>query len=163
MADLSLGKIILDWSELFDLYQSWRRQNLKIVFTNGVFDILHPGHFDYLLKARELGDRLIVGINSDASVRRIKGDPRPLIDEEMRAGALRCLRQVNVVTVFKEDTPLKLISYLKPDVLVKGADYREDEIVGAKEVKSTGGQVVRVPLLEGMSTSSIIEKIKKVR
>lgn len=161
MTELVLGKIMLDWSQLFDLCQSWRRQNLKIVFTNGVFDILHPGHFDYLLKAKKLGDRLIVAINSDSSVRRIKGDSRPLIDQEMRSKALQCLRQVDVVTVFKEDTPLKLISYLKPDVLVKGADYRDDEIVGAKEVKSAGGQVIRVPLLKGMSTSSIIETIRK--
>jgi D-beta-D-heptose 7-phosphate kinase/D-beta-D-heptose 1-phosphate adenosyltransferase len=161
MQDLVLGKIILDWSKLFELCQSWRRENLRIVFTNGVFDILHPGHFDYLMKARERGNRLIVGINSDSSVRRLKGDPRPLLTQTLRTRALQCLRQVDVVTVFKEDTPIKLITYLKPDVLVKGADYREDEIVGADEVKGSGGEVYRVPLLEGLSTSSLIEKIKK--
>ncbi|TKJ39787.1 D-glycero-beta-D-manno-heptose 1-phosphate adenylyltransferase [candidate division LCP-89 bacterium B3_LCP] len=161
MTELSLAKIYHDWSKLFDKCQDWRRRGLKIVFTNGVFDILHPGHFDYLAKAKELGDRLIVGLNSDSSVKRLKGDPRPLIVQEHRAFALSCLRQVDAIVIFKEDTPKKLITLLRPDVLVKGADYTEDQIVGADEVKSAGGKVHRVPLLEGLSTSSLIDTIKK--
>ena len=150
---------IFPWEELFQQRASWKRKGLTIVFTNGVFDLLHRGHADYLLKARELGDVLVVGVNSDDSVRRIKGPQRPLVLEQDRVFMLSCLRMVDAVTLFDQDTPLELISALKPDVLVKGADYEEDEIVGAREVKAAGGRVITIPLTEGRSTTDIIDVI----
>ncbi len=156
---VDLGKVIPDWSELFALRSQWKLEGLKIVFTNGVFDILHRGHLDYLVEARKCGDLLVVGLNTDSSVERIKGSKRPLIKQYDRAFALSCLRPVNVVTFFEQDTPLDLITGLKPDVLVKGADYTEDKIVGAKEVKTTGGEVIRIPMTENRSSSGLIEKI----
>ena len=158
---LTIGKIILEWPQLFELRKKWKQQGLKVVFTNGVFDILHPGHFDYLLRARSHGDRLVVGVNTDASSKRLKGENRPILKQDDRLFALSCLRQVDVVTLFDEDTPLRLITGLMPDVLVKGAEYREAEIVGAAEVKAAGGEVIREQMLEGLSTSSIIETIKR--
>jgi rfaE bifunctional protein nucleotidyltransferase chain/domain len=154
-----IGKVIPDWSELFALRTQWKADGLKIIFTNGVFDILHRGHLDYLIEARKCGDLLVVGINTDSSVTRLKGPKRPLIKQQDRAFALSCLRPVNVVTFFDQDTPLDLITSFKPDVLVKGADYTEDQIVGAKEVKATGGEVIRIPLTENRSSSGLIEKI----
>ncbi len=138
---------------------AWKQKGLKVVFTNGVFDLLHRGHLDYLLIARLHGDILIVAANSDASVKRLKGDKRPLIQQDDRAFALSCLRQVDVVTFFDQDTPLELIRRLKPDILVKGADYQENEIVGAEEVIQAGGKIIRVPLTENRSSSDIIRKI----
>ena len=129
------------------------------MFTNGVFDLLHRGHLDYLMAAKRHGDILVVGVNSDESVRRIKEPGRPLVGEEDRAFALSCLRQVDAVTLFDQDTPLELISGLKPDVLVKGADYEEKDIVGAKEVRQSGGEVVRVALTKGQSTTNLIQVI----
>lgn len=159
MEEFVSGRMIPDWSELWRLRERWRQNEEKVVFTNGVFDLLHRGHLDYLLAARRAGDRLIIGINSDASVRRLKGVKRPLIGEEDRAFALSCLRFVDVVTFFDQDTPLELIVKLKPDILVKGADYEEDDIVGAREVKSWGGNVLRIPLTEGKSSTDLIRKI----
>jgi D-beta-D-heptose 7-phosphate kinase/D-beta-D-heptose 1-phosphate adenosyltransferase len=139
----------------------WRRAHTgKIVFTNGVFDLLHSGHVDLLTAARGFGDALIVGINSDDSVRRLKGPERPKSTQANRAYVLAALEAVDAVVVFDEDTPLALVTALEPDVLVKGGDYREDTIVGAREVRARGGDVRVVPLLEGFSTSSIIEKIR---
>ena len=162
MTSVTTARIILDWTELFKLRAEWKRQGLTVIFTNGVFDILHAGHLDYLLKARNLGDKLVVGVNTDASAKRLKkGKNRPIVEQDMRVYALSCLRPVDVVTLFDQDTPLELISNLMPDVLVKGDEYREDEIVGAKEVKSGGGRVFRAPMLEGVSTTAIIETIKK--
>jgi len=160
MAAISTGEI-LDWPELFRQRARWRQQSLKVVFTNGVFDLLHRGHLDYLLTARTLGDVLVVGLNTDASARRLKGESRPLVSQDDRAFALSCLRPVDVVTLFDQDTPEELISALLPDVLVKGADYQEDEIVGADEIGKSGGQVVRLPLTEGRSTSDLIATILK--
>jgi rfaE bifunctional protein nucleotidyltransferase chain/domain len=136
-----------------------RRQGKRIVFTNGVFDILHRGHVQYLAKARSFGDLLIVGLNSDLSVRRIKGPCRPIQKQEDRAAVLLALRSVDLVVVFGEATPAKLIEVVRPDVLVKGADYRESEIVGAPLVRSYGGQVRRVRLTPGRSTSAIIRRM----
>lgn len=138
-----------------------RRMGLsgKIVFTNGVFDLLHPGHIDLLTAARNNGDALIVGLNTDRSVRRLKGETRPVRSERDRAYVLAGLEAVDLVVMFDEDTPLELVKALRPDVIVKGGDYPADSIVGAKEVRSWGGQVVVVPLTEGHSTTSIIEKI----
>ncbi len=143
------------------------RTNLKskqrrVVFTNGVFDILHRGHVDYLTKAKSFGDVLIVGLNSDASVRRIKGNSRPIQNQADRAAILLALKPVDYVIIFNEDTPDKLIRAIKPDLLVKGADYRESEIVGAAFVKSYGGAVKRVRLTRGRSSSSIIKKLRPV-
>ncbi|WP_028845726.1 D-glycero-beta-D-manno-heptose 1-phosphate adenylyltransferase [Thermodesulfatator atlanticus] len=139
----------------------WQRQlGQKMVFTNGCFDILHAGHVNYLAKARAAGDFLVVGLNSDASVKRIKGPLRPVNPEKMRAQVLASLSFVDYVTIFEEDTPEKLIKALKPDVLVKGADWPEEKIVGASFVKSYGGRVLRIPFEHQISTSQIIAKIK---
>lgn len=137
------------------------QQGKSIVFTNGVFDILHRGHVDYLTRASELGDVLIVGLNSDESVRRIKGADRPLQPERDRAAILLALRAVDHVVIFGEDTPDKLIRQVRPDVLVKGADYQLDEIVGADFVQSCGGRVERMKLSPGRSSSRLIELLRK--
>lgn len=135
-----------------------RRRKLRIVFTNGVFDILHRGHVQYLSKAKSYGDVLVIGLNSDQSVRRLKGKGRPIQSQRDRAEILLALKAVDFVVVFGEDRPDKLIEQIKPDVLVKGADYRESEIAGAAFVKSYGGKVRRVRLVPGRSSSSIIKK-----
>jgi rfaE bifunctional protein nucleotidyltransferase chain/domain len=133
----------------------------RVVFTNGVFDLLHPGHIDLLTAARAAGDALIVGVNSDASVRRLgKGPERPVRREGDRAYVLAALAAVDRVVIFDEDTPLELVRALEPDVLVKGGDYREETIVGAKEVRARGGNVIVFPLREGHSTTSIIERLR---
>jgi len=131
-----------------------------IVFTNGCFDIIHPGHIDLLKRARQLGTKLIVGINSDASVRRIKGEPRPYFSEDERALILENLRFVDEVCIFEEATPEKLIKKIKPDVLVKGGDWKTGEIIGADFVESYGGKTLSIPLKEGYSSSRLVEKIQ---
>ena len=133
----------------------------KLVFTNGVFDILHVGHVRYLEAARALGDALVVAINSDASVRELKGAGRPLMDEDERAEILAALRATSYVTIFDHLSPRTLIAELLPDVLVKGGDYALDEIHGREEVEAAGGRVVSLPFVEGVSTSAIIERMKK--
>jgi len=132
-----------------------------VAFTNGVFDLLHPGHVDLLIAARGTADVLIVGVNSDESVRRLKGSSRPLRNEAERAFVLAAVECVDLVVVFPEDTPLELVKTLKPDVIVKGGDYTESTIVGATEVKSWGGRVVVVPLTPGQSTTAIIGKLSE--
>lgn len=141
---------------------AWRTRQLgPMVFTNGVFDLLHPGHVELLEAARREGAALIVGLNSDGSVRRLnKGTERPVVPEAARARLLAGLAAVDCVVLFEEDTPLELIKSLLPDVLVKGADYRRDSIVGADWVESRGGRIVRVPLVEGFSTSSLVERLR---
>jgi D-beta-D-heptose 7-phosphate kinase/D-beta-D-heptose 1-phosphate adenosyltransferase len=136
------------------------RNSRRIVFTNGCFDVLHRGHIYYLSRARELGDVLVVGLNSDASVTRLKGPGRPVNNLEARAEVLGALAFVDYIIVFAEETPLHLITLLAPDVLVKGGDYSREEIVGSREVTARGGQVVTIPLLEGYSSSSIIDRTK---
>lgn len=141
--------------------QEWKNQHQKVVFTNGCFDLLHLGHVDYLSKAADKGDRLIVAVNTDASVKRLnKGDTRPIQDEKSRSVIMASLGFVDAVILFGEETPLKLISTLLPDVLVKGADYPVEEIVGHKEVLAHGGKVERIDFVPGYSTSSIEKKIK---
>ncbi len=141
--------------------RAWRRAyDGRVVFTNGVFDLLHPGHVDLLLGARRQGDALVVGINSDASVRRLKGPGRPVRSAAERAVVLAALAMVDAVVVFEQDTPLELIRALEPDVLVKGGDYTEATIVGAPDVRARGGDVVVVPLTAGQSTTAIIEKLR---
>lgn len=134
-----------------------------VVFTNGCFDILHRGHIDYLSKASALGDTLVIGLNSDASVRRLKGEHRPLQDEGSRSEVMASLSFVDYVILFEEDTPLELIKLLQPDILVKGSDYALHEIVGAKEVMQRGGRVIPLDYLPGYSTSAIEERILKHR
>lgn len=151
---------ILTSGELLPILESVRREGKKIVFTNGCFDILHRGHVEYLARARALGDILVVGLNSDSSVKRIKGKGRPVFPERDRAAVLAGLASVDFVVTFDEDTPLRLIEELRPHVLAKGGDWPEEDIVGASEVKSWGGRVVSVAYLEGYSTSRIIEAIK---
>jgi D-glycero-beta-D-manno-heptose 1-phosphate adenylyltransferase len=138
----------------------WRLQNKKIVFTNGVFDILHQGHIASLSDAAANGHVLIVGVNADASVKRLKGNSRPVNNENSRALLLAALVITDAVIIFEEDTPYNLINAIMPDVLVKGGDYTIDTIVGAKEVIANGGQVIIAPILEGFSTTGIIEKMK---
>ncbi len=137
-----------------------RRAGKKIVFTNGCFDLLHIGHVTYLQKARHLGDVLIVGVNSDASVKRLKGPGRPLTPERDRLRVLAGLQAVDYVTLFSEETPLDLICELRPQVLVKGADWKRREIVGVREVESWGGKVKRIPLVPGRSTTVFLRKIQ---
>jgi rfaE bifunctional protein nucleotidyltransferase chain/domain len=140
-----------------------RENGRTVVFTNGVFDLLHPGHLRYLRAARQMGDALIVGVNGDASVRANKGDGRPLIPAEERAELLAALDCVDRVVVFHEETPLATIDALQPDVLVKGADWAEDAIVGREVVEARGGRVVRVPVESGYSTTAIIAKVRRTR
>lgn len=141
---------------------AWRQgQSGRVVFTNGVFDLLHPGHVELLERSRAEGDLLVVGVNTDASVRRLgKGADRPLVPEAARARVLAGLAAVDCVVLFDESTPLELITALQPDVLVKGADYTLDRIVGADLVQARGGKVVRIPLVSGFSTTSIVERLR---
>ena len=152
---------ILDKKSAFARISFWKDSGDKVVFTNGCFDILHLGHIDYLEKARNLGDRLVVGVNSDASIRRIKGAERPIIDEDARMKVIAALEFVDMVVGFDEDTPFELIGELKPDILTKGNDYTIDNIVGADIVMKNGGSVETIPLVKGYSTSRIIGKIAK--
>jgi D-beta-D-heptose 7-phosphate kinase/D-beta-D-heptose 1-phosphate adenosyltransferase len=148
---------VRDWSDA----ARWRAaQHGRVVFTNGVFDLLHPGHVDVLLGARREGDALIVAVNSDDSVRRLKGPTRPVRSEAERAYVLAAFEMVDCVVLFQQDTPLELIERLRPDVLVKGGDYSEDTIVGASQVRSWGGSVIVVPLTPGQSTTNIIRVLR---
>jgi len=147
--------------KLIEAISEWKKQEKKIVFTNGVFDLLHKGHIFSLSQAKKQGDVLIIGLNSDNSVKRLKGDSRPINDQEARALLLASLIMVDAVVVFEEDTPLKLITSILPDVLVKGGDYTIDEIAGAKEVIENGGKVVINPILDGYSTTGIIRAISR--
>lgn len=137
-------------------------RDFSLVFTNGCFDLLHPGHVDLLQRARALGDRLIVGLNSDASVSSLKGPTRPIWNEQERAAMLLALRCVDQVVIFNERTPQRLIEDLRPDVLVKGGDWPADKIVGAKTVLKYGGEVHSLPLLDGYSTTSLIARLREL-
>lgn len=152
---------IKNWEEALQWREKLREKGQKVVFTNGCFDILHLGHVKLLEEARLLGDALVVGLNSDSSVKKIKGQSRPVRCENERAEILAGLTAVDAVVIFEELDPLKLILHLKPDVLVKGGDWKIENIIGADVVKSWKGQVVTIPLLEGKSTTGIIENIKK--
>ncbi|MBS3768873.1 MAG: D-glycero-beta-D-manno-heptose 1-phosphate adenylyltransferase [Bacteroidales bacterium] len=158
--DVIKEKIITD-ETLGPLLTYWRLKDNRIVFTNGCFDILHRGHIEYLSKTASLGDIVVVGLNSDRSVRKIKGNDRPLQDEYSRALVMASLKQVTGVYLFDEETPYNLITRVKPDVLVKGGDYKVEEIVGADVVKAYGGEVVTIDFLKGYSTSGLIEKLQK--
>ncbi|MEA1936419.1 MAG: D-glycero-beta-D-manno-heptose 1-phosphate adenylyltransferase [Thermodesulfobacteriota bacterium] len=146
--------------KLKEILDKHRTHGKKIVFTNGCFDILHVGHTRYLRKARNLGDVLVLALNSDLSVKAIKGERRPLIPEDERADVVSSLESVDYVTIFNEHTPLELIECLKPDIIVKGGDWSEEDVVGRESVRKQGGKVVIIPEIKGASTTNIIEKVK---
>jgi D-beta-D-heptose 7-phosphate kinase/D-beta-D-heptose 1-phosphate adenosyltransferase len=154
------GKVITDRVELRRVRAWLRGEGRTLVFTNGCFDILHVGHVRYLAAARSLGDALLVAINSDRSVRALKGKGRPLVSESERAEVLDALEAVDFVTVFDDESPRSLIADILPDVLVKGGDYALDEIHGREEVERAGGRVIALPFVEGTSTTGIIERVK---
>tara|TARA_B100000989_G_scaffold205175_1_gene155343 strand:+ start:848 stop:1312 length:465 start_codon:yes stop_codon:yes gene_type:complete len=149
---------LISFNDINQLLTTYRRENFKLVFTNGCFDLLHKGHLDLLSNAAGFGDKLFVGLNSDKSVKKLKGDSRPKQNERTRAQKLLELKYVNHVIIFEDLTPQKLVHAISPNVLVKGGDYKRSEIVGAKHVISRGGVVKIVPLTPGFSTTSIIEK-----
>ncbi|MDI6802465.1 MAG: D-glycero-beta-D-manno-heptose 1-phosphate adenylyltransferase [Bacteroidota bacterium] len=155
-----MGKIVSK-EELISIRALQKKQKKKIVFTNGVFDIIHRGHVEYLMKAKSAGDVLIVGLNSDASVRRIKGDKRPIVSQQDRAFVLANLCPVDFVCIFEEETPLKLIEDILPDVLVKGADWNIENIVGKNIVEANGGKVATIEFIQDRSTTNIVDTIIK--
>lgn len=148
--------------DIISVVNAIKQDNRTIVFTNGCFDIIHPGHTLYLKSAKSYGDILIVGLNSDDSVRRLKGNERPLNNQYDRVEVLDSLKPVDYVVIFNEDTPFNLISMIKPHILVKGGDYMKEDIVGADIVEQNNGQVIIIPFIEGKSTTSLIDKIKKL-
>lgn len=161
MNDIS-QKIYTSFKDFFNTLKDWKTHNYKLVFTNGCFDLIHRGHIDYLIESARLGDKLIVGLNTDQSVRLLKGEKRPLIDENSRARVMAALEMVDAVILFDEETPYNLIKSVQPDVLVKGNDYAIEEIAGFDIVLGRGGSVKTIELTEGFSTSSLIEKIKNL-
>ena len=152
------AKIFLNVADVKNLVDQWKNEHQKIVFTNGCFDLLHAGHLDYLCKAADLGQRFIIGLNADVSVKKLKGSQRPILDEKTRAFKLAAMQFVDAVVVFDEETPHRIISEILPDILTKGGDYQIETIVGAKEVQANGGQVIVLPFLEGHSTTEIISR-----
>ena len=154
---------ILDRQKLIHEREELRCEGRALVFTNGCFDLLHPGHVRYLAEARALGDALVVALNSDRSVRALKGGGRPILNEQERAEVVAALEAVDYVTIFNEETPRELIAELLPEVLVKGGDWPIDQIVGRVEVEAAGGRVVSLPYLEGSSTSDMIDRIGKIK
>lgn len=153
------NKIVTDKEHLFNILCQWRFKNEKIVFTNGCFDIVHRGHIEYLAQAAALGTKLVIGLNTDTSVKRLKGEKRPINDQQARAILLSALIFVDKVIFFDEDTPYELIKYIQPDILVKGNDYKPEDIVGYDIVKNKGGEIVTIDLTTGYSTTSILNKI----
>ena len=153
---------ILEREALRNKLEALRKKGKKIAFTNGCFDILHVGHVRYLREAKKTADVLVLALNSDSSVRSIKGEKRPLVTENERAEVLAALEFIDFITIFEESTPLELIKYLKPDILIKGGDWPEEKVVGREEVKKWGGRVAIIPEVEGKSTTSIVEKIKQI-
>ncbi len=148
--------------KLTGLIKTLKKHKKKIVFTNGCFDLIHPGHIKLLKTAKKKADILILGINSDRSIKRIKGKQRPILDEKSRVQVLSSIIYINYITVFSEPTPLKTIKKIKPDILVKGADWEKEDIVGSDFVQKSGGRILRVPLKKEVSTTSLIKKIKKI-
>jgi rfaE bifunctional protein nucleotidyltransferase chain/domain len=156
-------KKIVTRGALIEERERLRSEGKQLVFTNGCFDLLHPGHVRYLSEARSLGDALVVALNSDRSVRALKGEGRPILEEQERAEVIAALEAVDYVIVFDEETPLRLIADLLPDVLVKGGDWPLDQIIGREEVEAAGGRVISLPYIEGSSTSDIIERVAKIK
>jgi len=161
MAAVSITEKICSLTGIVEKTSQWKKEGKKIVFTNGVFDLLHKGHIFSFTQAAKEGDILVIGLNSDSSVKRLKGDSRPVNNQDARALLLAALTMVDAVVIFEEDTPLKLITFILPNVLVKGGDYTIDEIAGAKEVIANGGKVVINPILDGFSTTAIIKAISQ--
>lgn len=154
--------MIYDLKDFLNVRKKLKVHNKKLVFTNGCFDILHRGHVEYLKQAKSLGDYLVIGLNSDSSVRKIKGDLRPINNEKDRAYVLNNLKMVNAVVIFSEDTPYNIIKEIIPDLLVKGGDWSEDNIVGSDIVKKTGGKVVSLKYVDDYSTTGTVNKIRKL-
>jgi rfaE bifunctional protein nucleotidyltransferase chain/domain len=154
---------ILDQGALIQERRKLRGEGKRLVFTNGCFDLLHPGHVRYLREARSLGDALVVALNSDRSVQLLKGEGRPILNEQERAEVIGALEAVDYVVIFEEETPQELIAAVLPDVLVKGGDWPLDQIVGREEVEAAGGKVISLRFVEGSSTSDIVERIRKMR
>ncbi len=152
---------IIELQDLKYLKGFWQFKDFKVVFTNGCFDIIHKGHIEYLVKAASLGDILIIGLNSDKSIKKIKRENRPVQDEKSRTLVLASLQFINYVILFDEETPYNLINIIQPDILVKGTDYKKEDIVGYDIVSKKGGKVVTIDFVEGYSTSTIIDKILK--
>ncbi|MDB9895382.1 D-glycero-beta-D-manno-heptose 1-phosphate adenylyltransferase [Flavobacteriales bacterium] len=150
---------IFSIAELKKEVQKWKKNNDKIVFTNGCFDILHLGHIELLAKAADLGNKLIIAVNSDASIKVLKGEKRPILDEKSRSIIIASLEKVNAVIIFKESTPLDVIKKINPDIIVKGGDYIKEDVIGKNYIEKYGGEVIIFPLSEGFSTTSILEKI----
>ena len=159
----SIEKKVMDTVALADQIRMWRDQGCKIVFTNGCFDILHLGHVDYLARAADFGDKMIIGLNTDTSVSRIKGPTRPINDQRSRAMVLASLGFVSAITFFDEPTPYDLIKLVQPDVLIKGADYKPEEIVGYDIVTARGGSVQTIPFVDGYSTTAIEQRIRAAK
>jgi D-beta-D-heptose 7-phosphate kinase/D-beta-D-heptose 1-phosphate adenosyltransferase len=153
--------IIEDWDKLKQTLESEKSKGKIIVFTNGCFDIIHPGHVDYLTKSKNLGDFLVVALNRDSSVRKLKGESRPINSEDDRAIVMNALKPVDFVTFFEEDTPLNIITHLTPNTITKGGDYKKEDVVGGDHVIKNGGNVEIIPFIEGKSTTKIIEKMMK--
>ena len=153
---------ILERNTLKDKLEELRKIGKRVAFTNGCFDILHVGHVRYLREAKKTADILVLALNSDSSVRLLKGEERPLVPEKERAEILAALEFIDFVTIFEELTPLELINYLKPDILIKGGHWPEEKVVGREEIKEWGGRVAIIPEVEGKSTTNIVEKIKKL-
>ena len=161
----ALSKIqdkIVNWQDALLKVVDWKDQQEKLVFTNGCFDLMHIGHLDYLSKAKDLGSKLIIGLNSSESVSRLKGPSRPINNDESRGQMLAALEFVDLVVLFSEDTPLKLINHIQPNILVKGGDYVKENIVGAKEVEKAGGRVEIINFVDGFSTTSLVTKIQNL-
>lgn len=154
------NKIVTDKENLFSTLNQWRFKNEKIVFTNGCFDIVHKGHIEYLAQAATLGTKLVVGLNTDTSVKRLKGEKRPINNQEARAILLSALIFIDKIVLFDEDTPYELIKYIQPDILVKGKDYKPEQIVGYDIVKNKGGEIITIDLTAGYSTTSILNKLQ---
>ena len=152
---------IFSFDDLKNQVNAWKQAGEEVVFTNGCFDIIHRGHIEVLAQTADLGDRLIIGLNSDSSIQKLKGEDRPIIDEQARAILLSALSFVDAVILFPEETPINLISMLLPDVLAKGGDYEIETIVGHKIIQNNGGKVILVPFVDGFSSTTIIDKIKK--
>ncbi len=159
---VSIQEKIFQLDALVSQVDDWKANGQKIVFTNGCFDLIHRGHLDYLSKAKGLGNKLILGLNSDNSVKRLKGEERPINDQLSRAELIASLYFVDAVVIFEEDTPARLISSVVPNILVKGGDYEVKEIVGYDTVTQNGGEVLTIPFLDGFSSTNLIEKIKKL-
>ena len=157
----TLNNKVFSFEALKTQVEIWKKSGDKVVFTNGCFDIVHRGHIEVLARTADLGNKFIIGLNSDSSIQKLKGEDRPIIDEQSRAVLLAALSFVDAVVLFSEDTPLNLISTLVPDVLAKGGDYEIETIVGHEIIQQNGGEVILVPFVDGFSSTTIIDKIKK--